>query len=81
MRTPQESQDILENMEELINKQKKEIASLKEQLKREQRCTDFYANKKNVNQMCNGVGDDYEEIDGIFHGGKLARATQARREK
>jgi len=26
------AQDILENMEELINKQKKEIASLKEQL-------------------------------------------------
>lgn len=33
MRTPQ---DILENMEELINKQKKEIASLKEQLSRQQ---------------------------------------------
>jgi hypothetical protein len=100
-------QDILENMEELINGQKKEIASLKEQLinkecnccggsdadvnkyisklkkqlKREQECTDFYANKKNINQMCNGTGDDYEEIDGVFHGGKRARATQARREK
>lgn len=81
MRTPQNSQDIFQNMEELISKQREEIASLKEQLKREQRCTDFYANKKNVNQMCNGVGDDYEEIDGIFHGGKLARATQARRKK
>ena len=74
-------QDKYEELGQAHVKAMEEIASLKEQLKREQRCTDFYANKKNVNQMCNGVGDDYEEIDGIFHGGKLARATQARREK
>lgn len=36
---------------------------------------EFYGDKKNVNAMCNGTGDDFEEIDGIFHGGKFARET------
>ena len=79
------AQDILENMEELINGQKKEIASLKEQLKREQDCTDFYADKDTwieYNSFMLIRDDDLcINDDNTWSGGERARATQARREK
>lgn len=83
------AQDILENMEELINGQKKEIASLKEQLEREQGAVDFYASTEAWNRSnCSDVAremctDDLDRVKGYAKhcGGKLARATQARREK
>ena len=118
MRTPQ---DILENMEEEINRLRaelnnsknfhcphyltndsggvschrdfeKEIASLKEQLKREQDCVDFYADKDNwVDMEMIGYsssirndeqcGNEFGESEYLSIGGKLARSAQARREK
>lgn len=84
MRTPQENQDIIDALE-------KEIASLKEQLKREQDCVNFYANRENwsyVNQYNKTLMKMNEDIERISPGvlldkfaGKLARATQTRREK
>ncbi len=69
----------------------KEIASLKEQLRREMACTDFYANKENwsyVNQYNKTLMKMNEDIEWVSPGvfldkfaGKLARSTQARREK
>lgn len=38
-----------------------------------ERMVKMYGNKKSVNAMINGTGKDFEEIDGVFHGGKLAR--------
>ena len=86
----------LRGAEEGLDDLEKEIASLKEQLKREQECTDFYAKKgswktnsgrlytvaENGNYLT--ICGDYEQMrDELNHrvGGKLARSTQARREK
>ncbi len=74
-----------------LHDHEKEIASLKEQLKREMACTDFYADRGNwsyVNQ-CNKtlmkMNEDIEWISpGVFlekFAGNIARSTQARREK
>jgi len=72
MRTPQESQDIIDALE-------KEIASLKGQLKREQDTVDYYSLGDVEGDIYLLPGDDiyYEQ----FRIGKLARSTQARREK
>lgn len=67
----------------------KEIASLKEQLEREQGAVDFYASTEAWNRSnCSDVAremctDDLDRVKGYAKhcGGKLARATQARREK
>lgn len=72
-----------------IEGQKKEIASLKEQLEREQGAVDFYASTEAWNRSnCSDVAreiftDDLDRVKGYtkYCGGKLARATQARREK
>ena len=72
-----------------IEGQKKEIASLKEQLEREQGAVDFYASTEAWNRSnCSDVAremctDDLDRVKGYAKhcGGKLARATQARREK
>jgi len=87
MRTPQ---DILENMEELINVQKKQIASLKAQLAREQKTVDFYADINNwsyVNQYNKTLMKANEDIEWISPGvfldkfaGSVARSTQRMRE-
>ena len=68
------------------------IASLKEQLKREQDCVDFYADKDNwVDMEMIGYsssirndeqcGNEFGESEYLSIGGKLARSAQARREK
>lgn len=75
-----------------IEKLEKEIASLKEQLKREQDCVDFYADKDNwVDMEMIGYsssirndeqcGNEFGESEYLSIGGKLARSAQARREK
>lgn len=72
-----------------IEKLEKEIASLKEQLEREQGAVDFYASTEAWNRSnCSDVAremctDDLDRVKGYAKhcGGKLARATQARREK
>lgn len=72
-----------------IEKLEKEIASLKEQLGREQDVVDYYANKMHWRTRNGyysaGGGKAYEitkeDIDENNIGGKLARSTQARREK
>jgi len=75
-----------------INELEKEIASLKGQLKREMAAVDFYADRENwlhpteADEYCQM--NEYDE-EGIYKGsrfighysGKLARATQARRER
>lgn len=83
MKTPQ---DILENMEELINEQKKEIASLKEQLINAVEAGEFfskYADCKEESWACRC--SFYRDVDSSR---KLREArqflknkTQARREK
>lgn len=74
-----------------LHDHEKEIASLKEQLKREQDCVDFYANGENwsyVNQYNKTLMKMDKDIEWISPGnftekfaGKLARSTQERREK
>lgn len=76
----------------LVSELDEEIASLKEQLKREQDCVDFYADKDNwVDMEVLGYlssirndeqyGNEFGESKHLCVGGKLARSTQARREK
>ena len=69
----------LRGAEEGLDDLEKEIASLKEQLKREQDCVNFYALGDVGNDLYLLPEDDiyYEQ----FRIGKLAIATQARREK
>ena len=72
-----------------LHDHEKEIASLKEQLEREQGAVDFYASTEAWNRSnCSDVAremctDDLDRVKGYAKhcGGKLARATQARREK
>ena len=75
-----------------LHDHEKEIASLKEQLKREQDCVDFYADKDNwVDMEMIGYsssirndeqcGNEFGESEYLSIGGKLARSAQARREK
>lgn len=66
------AQDILENMEELINGQKKEIASLKEQLKEAEWVLVKFVPHKDTIQW-----DSREKLARDY----FKRATQARREK
>lgn len=75
----------------LVSELDEEIASLKEQLEREQDCVDFYANGENwsyVNQYNKTLMKMDKDIEWISPGvlldkfaGKLARATQTRRDK
>lgn len=70
------AQDILENMEELINKQKKEIASLKELL---ERALPKVMDRKYARAL--DKKDYSEEVQWQKDYDVLLKTTQARREK
>lgn len=80
-------QDLLmlnEKCEEL----EAEIYQLKEELKRERECVDFYSKKENYRLADHGdriqiSGDDWDKVENernfSYHGGRYARETQAQR--